>query len=503
MAVAAAALMLCPALAVAGQGAGTTSAAGDDITALVLIALALIVSQAMVILGLYARLQKLRRQVVAGQSPVPPPQPAGPGHVATGGDRAEDDAAALARVFDLTPEILCVMDLDGRLIRANAALAQMLGRYEAALLGASALQFLHPDDVEPTRQLLEAHRRGQAVHGLRSRIRTADGTYRLVEWYSAVDFEAGRIYTAGRDVTALQRTQRQLEALNRRLEARVAARTTELDAANRELESFAYSVSHDLRAPLRAIGGFAVALREDCKGVLNEPGCNHLERIILAAERMSGLIDALLGLSRVSRGPVQRRPIDLTETARQIIDDLRQQHPRRQVQVEIEDGMVATADPRLARIALENLLGNAWKFTAKRTVARIEVRRNAGEGKGVFEVRDNGAGFDMARAGKLFTPFQRLHSAEQFEGMGIGLATVRRIIHRHGGRLWARAEPDRGASIFFTLPSMDAGGDDDQAVEDGTAAPADRLGADPTEVQSRVVNAPPPKQDNGAAHDDR
>ena len=462
-------LVLAPAGSALAGEAGEQPGASDDITAVVLIAFVLIVAQALVILGLYRRLreahaarartsqstdegEKGRGQVVEGShimrlrnsDGAAPPPSQGPAERDNSGDE-------LKRIFDLTPEILCVMDMQGRFVRTNPALSHLLGQSESVLIGTSALDRLHPEDREPTRQVLEAHRQGEGVSGLRSRLCAADGTYRLIEWNSAVDPAAGQIYAAGRDVTSLQRAQHQLEALNRRLESRIATRTAELDAANRELEAFAESIAHDLRAPMRAIGGFTQALREDCQEALSEIGRQHIERIALAAERMSEMTDCLLGLARTGRGPLQLEPLDLAALAREVVEGLRQGDPEREVEVEIEPGLHVTADRRLMRIALENLLSNAWKFTSARSPARIALRRAEAEGKVAYEVRDNGAGFDMAAADHLFTPFTRLHDVERFEGTGIGLATVQRIIRRHGGRIWARAEPERGASFFFTL----------------------------------------------------
>jgi two-component system, NtrC family, sensor kinase len=227
-----------------------------------------------------------------------------------------------------------------------------------------------------------------------------------------------------------------------------AAHADELAAANRELEAFSYSVSHDLRAPIRAIRSFAAMLEEDAGAALDANAHEHIARIHAAAGRMSDLIDALLELSRISRVELARGRVDLGVLAASVVDDLRQRDPERRVEVVIAPGLEVEADPRLARALLDNVIGNAWKFTAK-VAGRIEVARERGP-FGAFYVRDNGAGFDMAYAGKLFTPFQRLHTGE-FAGTGIGLATVHRICERHHGRVWADSTVDRGTTIFFTL----------------------------------------------------
>ena len=227
--------------------------------------------------------------------------------------------------------------------------------------------------------------------------------------------------------------------------------TQELESANAELEAFSYSVAHDLRAPLRAIDGFAALLSESTKGRLDAEELDALTRVRAAAQRMSCLIDALLSLSRINRAPLQRGRVDLTGLARTAIAELRERERERAVEVTIADGLVAEADPQLTAVVVANLIGNAWKYTAKRARARITVGSRREAGATVFSVEDDGVGFDPAYAGKLFSPFQRLHSEREFPGTGIGLATVHRIVTRHGGRVWAEAARDRGASFFFTL----------------------------------------------------
>jgi light-regulated signal transduction histidine kinase (bacteriophytochrome) len=248
------------------------------------------------------------------------------------------------------------------------------------------------------------------------------------------------------------RTDASIRKLNAELERRVQERTAQLEVINHELEAFNYSVSHDLRAPLRAISGFSEALREDYGSRLDAGGHELLDRVVAAARRMSQLIDALLELSRLSRRDMSRERVDLTAVARTIDSELREHQPSRKVSFEVADNLVVEGDPRLLRLALENLLSNAWKFTSKHDSARIELTRHPTEHGGAFCLRDDGAGFNPRMADKLFGAFQRLHAADEFEGTGIGLATVQRIIHRHGGRVWAEGEVDRGAAFYFTLP---------------------------------------------------
>ena len=239
--------------------------------------------------------------------------------------------------------------------------------------------------------------------------------------------------------------------LNEDLERRVTRRTAELAAVNQELEAFSYSVSHDLRAPLRSIDGFSLALLEDYSNTLDAEGRDYLQRTRASTQRMALLIDDLLSLSRVTRMEMRREQVDLSALAQTMAAELHEREPERQVTWAIAPGMSAQRDPNLLRVLLENLLGNAWKFTAKRSDAMIEFDTAEHGGKAAYFVRDNGAGFDMTYANKLFGPFQRLHSTSEFEGTGVGLATVLRIIHRHSGRVWAEGAVGQGATFYFTL----------------------------------------------------
>ena len=230
-------------------------------------------------------------------------------------------------------------------------------------------------------------------------------------------------------------------------------RTRQLEGANRELESFAYSVSHDLRAPLRAIDGFGATVLEDCGPLLDDAGRFAIERIRANASRMGRLIEDMLHLAGMSHDELRPCPTDLSALATEIVAELREQQPDRHLDVRIADGLVADADPDFMRIALANLLGNAFKFTGSQAAPRIDFASETRDGEVVYHVRDNGAGFDMAYADQAFRPFERLHSQDEFEGTGIGLATVQRVIRRHGGRIWADAAIGRGATFFFTLRS--------------------------------------------------
>jgi light-regulated signal transduction histidine kinase (bacteriophytochrome) len=249
-------------------------------------------------------------------------------------------------------------------------------------------------------------------------------------------------------------TYEQAVHLNEELKARqqeLANRTAQLEAINKELESFSYAVSHDLRAPLRHIDGFSQSLVEDCAGSLPPVGVEHLGRIRAAVKRMSELIEDLLQLSRVTRGEMKHESVNLSELAVAVLEELQRTQPERTVTRAVATGLVAEGDQRLIRVVLDNLLGNAWKYTQKCAAPVIEFGMTERDGVRTYYVKDNGAGFDMAYVGKLFAPFQRLHTVEEFPGTGIGLATVQRIIHRHGGRIWADGAVGQGATFSFTL----------------------------------------------------
>jgi light-regulated signal transduction histidine kinase (bacteriophytochrome) len=262
----------------------------------------------------------------------------------------------------------------------------------------------------------------------------------------------------------LERARAEIVRANTALERRVKERTAELLAANQELEAFSHSIAHDLRSPLMAIDGFSQILVKECEGRVTPEAIEHLRYITRAARRMNELISDLLRLSRANHAQIRRESVDLSTLAAAIVQDLREAQPDREVTVKITHGMTIEADLALIRIALENLLSNAWKFTARTPAAEIEVGTAGSEDQPVYFVRDNGAGFDMACASRLFGTFERLHSATEFPGTGIGLTTVQRVVRRHGGQIRAESAPGKGATFFFDLGGADLQSDSGPGV---------------------------------------
>jgi PAS domain S-box-containing protein len=337
----------------------------------------------------------------------------------------------------------------------SPSMERMTGRKAEDRIGKDPLEFCHPDDVlevgEAFLPLFE--NRIHTVH-TEFRYRHKSGRWRTFEVVGTnlIDNPAvAGIILNMRDITERKRAEDKVRRLMEGLEQRVAERTRQLQVVNLELESFAYSVSHDLRAPLRSIDGFSQVLLDDYTNKLDDEGKDYLQRVRSASQRMAALIDDLLNLSRVTRGEMRYETVDLSALAQTITMELQQSQPERDVEFTIAPGLVAKGDGQLLRVVLENLLYNAWKFARMRAPARIEFGYAETNGQPAYFVRDNGVGFDMAYADKLFGAFQRMHSVEEFEGTGIGLATVQRIINRHGGNIWAESAVGQGATFYFTL----------------------------------------------------
>lgn len=364
--------------------------------------------------------------------------------------------AAWARfegLLESAPDAVVIVDADGRITQVNRQTERFFGYERDEILGrpveALIPERFHGTHVDHRRQYADAPRvraigAGLELFGIRK-----DGSEFPVEIsLSPLNLDGQLLVTATvRDITDRKAVEGQFHQSARALEER----SNELEAANHELESFAYSVSHDLRAPLRGIDGFSQALLEDYGEDLDERGRRYLAYVRESAQEMGRLIDDLLSLSRVNRGDLQHEEVDLTALAHRIAGRLGREEADRKVDWLIDDELIVHGDRRLLGIFLENLLGNAWKFSAGRECARIELGTHSNGDETIYYVRDNGAGFDMRYVDKLFGPFQRLHTANEFEGTGIGLATAQRIVHRHGGRIWAEGAVDRGATFSFTM----------------------------------------------------
>jgi PAS domain S-box-containing protein len=348
-------------------------------------------------------------------------------------------------VSEIKDYAIFMLDPDGKVISWNAGAERIKGYSSEEILGQHFSRFYPADDLNKDRAAAElkfAAKEGR-IEDEGWRVRKDGSLFWANVVITALRDEGGRLLgfvKVTRDISESKRIDQELELRN-----------AQLLSSNSELEAFCYSVSHDLRAPLRSIDGFSQALLDDYADRLDDTGKQYLQRVRAGAQRMAALIDDLLTLSRITRAELQRQSIDLSEMASSVANDLSRQDPARHVVFVIAPGLEARADAQLMRTVLENLLGNAWKFTSGRSHARIEFGRTQANGASAFFVRDNGAGFDPAYAGRLFGAFQRLHAAAEFPGTGVGLASVQRVIYRHGGRVWAKSAVNQGATFFFTL----------------------------------------------------
>jgi PAS domain S-box-containing protein len=355
-------------------------------------------------------------------------------------------------IVEAMSEGAAIISPRGVILDANPRLGAMTGRTAIELVGAPVLDLAPDTHRAAFARLLDVSidHSGRGETALRGPGGTTIPVLLSVGGFDLDDMTVRCLILT--DLTAQRTAEAQVRTLNAELEERVRQRTTELERANENLETFSYSVSHDLRAPLRALSGFSEALVEECGDLLDEEGRGYAARIQAASERMTVLIEDLLHLSRVSRAQMHPEPVNLSAEVADIAAELRARDPARRVRLAVQDGVWASADRALIRTVVQNLLENAWKFTAHRVEAVIEFSGEAGQdGQLRCHVRDNGAGFDPAYAAKLFRPFERLHSTADFPGTGIGLASVRRIIERHGGRTWAEGATGEGATFSFTL----------------------------------------------------
>ncbi len=370
--------------------------------------------------------------------------------------RAEEKLRLQSTALESAANAIVITDRKGTILWVNPAFTRLTGYTVEEAIGRnprvlkSGLQ-----EASFYKNLWDTVLSGQVWHSETINRRKDGGLYTEEMTITPVQNERGEIthfIAIKQDITERKLAEEEIRKLNEELEQRVIARTAQLEAANKELEAFSYSVSHDLRAPLRSIDGFSQALLEDYAERLDEQGRDFLHRIRSASQRMGGLIDDLLKLSRITRGEMEHAVVDLSELAKEIASGLHQGETGRGVELVIEEKLVVNGDRRLLKIMMENLLENAWKFTGRHPRARIEFGAAEQDGTRVYFVRDDGAGFDMAYVNKLFVPFQRLHTPAEFPGTGIGLTTVQHIINRHGGKVWAEGEVEKGASFYFTLP---------------------------------------------------
>jgi PAS domain S-box-containing protein len=363
----------------------------------------------------------------------------------------------LLALIDNTSSVIYMRDLDGRYMLINEEYERLFHLRREEIIGLTDHDLFPAEVADHFRanDLVAAQSGGPVQFEEIAPGEDGPHTYLTIKF--PLHDANGRPYAVcgiSTDITDRKHAEEEVQLLNAQLEQRVRERTAELEASTRELDAFAYSVSHDLRAPLRSLHGFSQLLLEDYSSQLDEAGVAHLRRLQVNATLMAQLLDDLLRLSRTTRVELRRQPIDLSSMAESILKDLAVDDPEREVAVEVEPGLVGIGDLHLIRLALQNLIANAWKFTAQREPARITVGSARHEGQPAFFVRDNGAGFDSRYAAKLFEPFQRLHSAAEFEGSGIGLAIVQRVVARHGGTIWAESAPGEGATFFFTMNAL-------------------------------------------------
>jgi PAS domain S-box-containing protein len=371
-------------------------------------------------------------------------------------DALKESEERFRGLAESTNDIVWEMDANGHFTYVNGKVQELFGVDPRDSIGKPPTRFIVPKDKEKMEAFAADHLKNPRPFTNFENTHVGPNGHRIyLESNGAPFFDTdGNLkgYRGiARDATDRKMKEEEIRHLNEELEQRVKDRTRQYEIANRELEAFSYSVSHDLRSPLRSINGFSQALLDGYLDKLDEQGRDFLQRIIAASKRMSQLIDDLLQLSRVTRLDMIREKVNLSEMAESIAASLRETEPDRQVTFVIEPNILADGDPRLLQIVLENLLGNAWKFTSHHPKATIEFNKTLENNTPVYFVKDDGAGFDMQYAGKLFSPFQRMHKTEEFSGTGVGLATVQRIIYRHGGKVWALGEVEKGATVSFTL----------------------------------------------------
>lgn len=369
--------------------------------------------------------------------------------------RAELALIRLAAIVESSDDAIMGKDLNGIITNWNKGAEKIFGYTAVEMTGTSIMRLIPADRKDEENHGMENIKRGKSVEHFETLRQTKDG--RLINvaiTISAIKDALGEIIGVSKvahDITDRKAAEEKIHQLNTDLEQRVVERTAQLEAANKELEAFSYSISHDLRAPLRAVNGFAGIVLEDFGPQLPEEGRGYLERIRAGALRMGVLIDDLLAFSRLSRQSVNRQNVNTVKLVQNVLDELKPQRDGRQIEIKTGELPACHGDSALLKQIWVNLISNAVKYTRGREPAIVEIGCTHEDGEDVFSVRDNGAGFDMKYANKLFGVFQRLHRDDQFEGTGVGLAIVQRIVHRHGGRVWAEAKVNEGATFYFTI----------------------------------------------------
>jgi PAS domain S-box-containing protein len=369
-------------------------------------------------------------------------------------EKAEESENNLEAIIQSQSEGVCFLNQNEIIEFANHACGRIFETETKELIGAALLNFLNPDEIDIIINQTRNRKHG-VIDTYEIQLFTISGVAKYIQLSASPKIDENNIYLGAhivlRDITKRRQADEEINQLNSELEQRVKKRTIQLENSNKELEAFSYSVAHNLRSPLRGIDGWSLAMLEDCNNQLDEKGRNYLMRLRSEAQQMGSLIDDLLKLSRVTLIELKPVSVDLTAIVQTIVNQLSQSHSGRKFEFRIEPGLVVFGDLSMIQIVLTNLLDNACKFTSRKPIAKIQFGKLSIDGNPTFFVSDNGVGFEMEYMKRIFGAFQRMHKQSEFPGAGIGLATVQRIISRHGGRIWADSKPGEGATFYFTI----------------------------------------------------